>query len=91
MTKYNYKTQPYEHQRQALIQGACQNNYAYFMEMGTGKTKVSIDNVAYLHQQNKIDAAKQLKILLLLTNRECVPLLMKQRQLRTDKPNAQKE
>ena len=56
MTKYNYKTQPYEHQRQALIQGACQNNYAYFMEMGTGKTKVSIDNVAYLHQQNKIDA-----------------------------------
>ena len=56
MTKYNYKTQPYEHQRQALIQGACQNNYAFFMEMGTGKTKVSIDNVAYLHQQNKIDA-----------------------------------
>ena len=56
MTKYNYKTQPYEHQRQALIQGACQNNYAYFMEMGTGKTKVTIDNFAFLYFTKKINA-----------------------------------
>ena len=52
---YDYKTKPFEHQRQALIQGAEKFNYAYFMEMGTGKTKVSIDNAAYLHQQEKIN------------------------------------
>ena len=52
---YQYKTQPYEHQRQALIAGADEKNYAYFMEMGTGKTKVSIDNAAYLYQQEKIN------------------------------------
>ena len=55
MTKYNYKTKPYEHQRSALIKGADQKLFAYFMEMGTGKTKVTIDNMAYLFQKNKID------------------------------------
>ena len=49
--KYTYKTTPYEHQRKALIKGAKELNFAYFMEMGTGKTKVSIDNVAYLYQE----------------------------------------
>jgi SNF2 family DNA or RNA helicase len=48
--KYIYKTEPYEHQRQALIKGAKLKNFAYFMEMGTGKTKVAIDNAAYLFQ-----------------------------------------
>ena len=52
--KYNYKTTPYEHQREALIQGADENNFAYFMEMGTGKTKVAIDNACYLFQQKKV-------------------------------------
>ncbi len=51
---YEYKTQPFEHQREALINGAEKEVYAYLMEMGTGKTKVSIDNAAYLYQQNKI-------------------------------------
>ena len=37
MEKYNYKTEPYEHQRKALIAGADKNEFAYFMEMGTGK------------------------------------------------------
>ena len=55
--KYVYKTQPYEHQRQALIKGADKLNFAYFLEMGCGKTKVAIDNVAYLYQQKKIDTA----------------------------------
>ena len=55
MTKhYKYKTKPFEHQRQALIQGAEKRNFAYFMEMGTGKTKVAIDNACWLYQQNKI-------------------------------------
>jgi len=52
--QYKYKTKPFEHQRQALIQGAEKRNYAYFMEMGTGKTKVAIDNACWLYQKNKI-------------------------------------
>jgi len=51
---YNYKTKPYEHQRQALIKGAEKNDFAYFMEMGTGKTKVAIDNASYLYTQDKV-------------------------------------
>ena len=52
--KYSYKTSPYEHQKIALNQGGRLKNYAYFMEMGTGKTKVTIDNVAYLWQIHEI-------------------------------------
>tara|TARA_B100000900_G_scaffold415807_1_gene447292 strand:+ start:2509 stop:3915 length:1407 start_codon:yes stop_codon:yes gene_type:complete len=55
MEKYNYKTKPYEHQRKALIAGADKNEFAYFMEMGTGKTKVTIDNLAYLYYKKKIN------------------------------------
>jgi SNF2 family DNA or RNA helicase len=54
MQKYAYKTNPYEHQRIALNQGALLKNYAYFMEMGTGKTKVAIDNASYLWQIKEI-------------------------------------
>lgn len=52
---YSYKTKPYEHQRTALLKGAEKRNYAYFMEMGTGKTKVSIDNAAYLYTLEKVN------------------------------------
>ena len=52
---YKYKTEPFKHQRQSLMEGAKPNNFAYFMEMGTGKTKVAIDNAAYLYQAQKID------------------------------------
>ena len=55
MWKYPYKTKPYEHQRNALNESAEKNNWAYFMEMGTGKTKVTIDNIAYLYLQRKIN------------------------------------
>jgi len=51
---YQYKTIPYKHQRDALNKGALLKNYAYFMEMGTGKTKVIIDNATYLYQQKEI-------------------------------------
>jgi SNF2 family DNA or RNA helicase len=54
MWKYPYKTKPYEHQKNALSQSAEKNAWAYFMEMGTGKTKVTIDNIAYLYLQRKI-------------------------------------
>jgi SNF2 family DNA or RNA helicase len=57
MWKYPYKTKPYEHQRNALNQSAIKNQWAYFMEMGTGKTKVTIDNMAYLYLKKEIDSA----------------------------------
>ena len=56
MWKYPYKTKPYEHQRKALEASAEKVQWAYFMEMGTGKTKVTIDNMAYLFFQRKINS-----------------------------------
>ena len=40
-----YKTTPYGHQEQALTIGAERNSFGYLMEMGTGKSKVLIDNL----------------------------------------------
>jgi len=57
MWKYPYKTIPYEHQRNALNQSAEKVQWAYFMEMGTGKTKVTIDNMAYLFLKKEITSA----------------------------------
>jgi SNF2 family DNA or RNA helicase len=55
--KFQYKTQPFQHQRDALIAGAKHRDYAYFMEMGTGKTKVAIDNANYFFRNSWIDWA----------------------------------
>jgi SNF2 family DNA or RNA helicase len=55
--EFTYKTTPFEHQRSALKAGAQSNNFAYFMEMGTGKTKVTIDNASYLFCEKKINYA----------------------------------
>jgi len=57
MWKYPYKTKPYEHQKNALNESAEKIQWAYFMEMGTGKTKVTIDNLAYLFFKRKVTAA----------------------------------
>ena len=53
--KYKFKTKPYAHQMTALEKSWNRENFAYFMEMGTGKTKVLIDNVAMLYDKGKID------------------------------------
>ncbi len=42
---YKFKTKPYAHQITALEKSWNKETYAYFMEMGTGKTKVLIDNL----------------------------------------------
>ena len=55
--KYKFKTPPYKHQLTALEKSWNRETYAYFMEMGTGKTKVLIDNVAMLYDKGKIDGA----------------------------------
>jgi len=52
---HNYKTQPYEHQRVALRKGATQSVFGFFMEQGTGKTKVTIDNAVYLYNMQLLD------------------------------------
>jgi SNF2 family DNA or RNA helicase len=54
---YKFKTKPYAHQLTALEKSWNKENFAYFMEMGTGKTKVLIDNVAMLYDKGKIDSA----------------------------------
>ena len=54
---YKFKTKPYKHQLTALEKSWNRETYAYFMEMGTGKTKVLIDNLAMLYDKGKIDGA----------------------------------
>ena len=54
--KYKFKTTPYKHQMTALEKSWNKENFAYFMEMGTGKTKVLIDNAAMLYDKGKIDS-----------------------------------
>tara|TARA_R110000822_G_scaffold222222_3_gene355716 strand:- start:6467 stop:7915 length:1449 start_codon:yes stop_codon:yes gene_type:complete len=54
---YNYKTQPFDHQRKALEDSWSAEFHAYFMEMGTGKSKVAIDNIALLYERGDINSA----------------------------------
>ena len=49
------KTKPFNHQAKALELGHKQRVFAYFMEMGTGKTKVAIDNSNYLYENGEIN------------------------------------
>ena len=55
--KYKFKTKPYAHQMTALEKSWNRENFAYFMEMGTGKTKVLIDNLAMLYDKGKVNGA----------------------------------
>ena len=52
---YRFKTKPYAHQITALEKSWEKEEYAYFMEMGTGKSKVLIDNIAMLYDKGKIN------------------------------------
>ena len=54
---YKFKTEPYEHQLKALGASHNKENFALFMEMGTGKSKVLIDNIAMLFDKGKINSA----------------------------------
>ena len=53
--KYKFKTKPYAHQLKALELSWDKTYFAYFMEMGTGKSKVLLDNIAMLYDQGKIN------------------------------------
>jgi len=52
---YKFKTKPYEHQLKALEMSWERPYFAYFMEMGTGKSKVLIDNISMLYDNGKIN------------------------------------
>ena len=54
---YKFKTKPYAHQKSALEKSWHKDDFAYFMEMGTGKSKVLVDNIAMLYNKGAIDAA----------------------------------
>ena len=52
---YKFKTEPYEHQKDALKKCYNKEAFAIFAEMGTGKTKIALDNACILYNQGKID------------------------------------
>ena len=52
--KYPFKHRPFDHQLEALEAGWKEREYAFFMEMGTGKTKVAIDNTCMLYDSGKV-------------------------------------
>ena len=54
---YKFKSKPFAHQAKALNKSWEREVFAYFMEMGTGKSKVLIDNIAMLYNAGKINGA----------------------------------
>jgi restriction endonuclease len=54
---YKFKSKPFAHQLKALEMSWDKKVFAYFMEMGTGKSKVLIDNIAMLYDKGKINGA----------------------------------
>ena len=55
--RYKFKHQPYEHQLEALKKSWNKKEFAYFMDMGTGKSKVLIDNMCVLYDRGEITGA----------------------------------
>ena len=57
VVNYNYKLKPFSHQLTALERGWDKPEFGYFMEMGTGKSKVLLDNIGMLYLSGQIDFA----------------------------------
>ena len=55
--KYKFKTKPYKHQNTALDLAGQRPSFGFFMEMGTGKSKVLIDNMGMLYAAGLIHFA----------------------------------
>lgn len=54
---YKFKTKPYEHQVTALDRSIDRKEYAFFAEMGSGKTKMLLDTMSNLYLRGEIDFA----------------------------------
>lgn len=55
--KYKFKLPPFKHQEDALEKGWNKTEFGYFMEMGTGKSKVLLDNMGMLFLAGQINFA----------------------------------
>jgi SNF2 family DNA or RNA helicase len=53
--KYKFFTEPYDHQREAFDASAEEQNFALILDMGTGKTKVTLDTVGALFEKGAIE------------------------------------
>jgi hypothetical protein len=51
---YKFKSKPFAHQSKALEMSWNKEVFAYFMEMGTGKSKVLIDNIVCFIMQARL-------------------------------------
>ena len=52
---WQFKSAPYDHQKEAFYLSRDRESFAYFMEMGTGKTHVGINVMAWLHENRGVD------------------------------------
>jgi len=57
MLNFVYKTKPYKHQKTILEDTWSLKEHALFLEMGCGKSKILLDNIAILYGLGKIDSA----------------------------------
>jgi len=55
--RYKFKFKPYDHQLQALEKSWNEPYFAFFMDMGTGKSKVLIDNMSMLYDRGEVTGA----------------------------------
>jgi SNF2 family DNA or RNA helicase len=55
LNNYLFKTKPWDHQLTALKMSKDREYFGYLMEQGTGKSKVIIDEVAYLWNAGKLN------------------------------------
>tara|TARA_R100001594_G_scaffold83020_1_gene117683 strand:- start:2048 stop:3517 length:1470 start_codon:yes stop_codon:yes gene_type:complete len=55
--KYKFKTNPYDHQKKALDVSQGKKEFGYFMEMGTGKSKVLIDELGMMFLRAEVNFA----------------------------------
>ena len=57
LKEYKFKTLPYKHQKDAITKANGKEAYAFFMEMGTGKSKVCIDDICISYGLGYINCA----------------------------------
>lgn len=57
MHTFHYATPPFDHQRKVFDQTKDYQYYAFFWEMGTGKSKVTIDTIQHLYCEGNINGA----------------------------------
>ena len=55
MTDFHFHTTPFKHQRDEFFHSRDRKNYAILWEQGTGKSKLLLDQVAWLYDQEEVD------------------------------------